>query len=134
MDRVIKFRGKGKYNGEWVYGSPLRMCYGSDERFYIALNPCNVWHFKFTKADEKYESGVIEVIPETIGQFTGFTDLNKKEWFEHDITEGGYVVKFFNGGWACYKSENNWFPLDEDNAKYKKIIGNTHDKEEVKND
>ena len=130
-DNRIKFRGKRVDNGEWVYGSPLRMCYGSEERLYIAKNPCNVWHFKFTKADEEYESGVFEVIPSSVGQFTGFTDCEGKEIYEGDVNTNGGVLEFSNGAWWFRYKDNSGAMLNDYTHTLTKIIGNIHDKQEA---
>lgn len=68
--RTIKFRAKGKSDGQWHYGSLLQM--GDD--FSIASNTENA-----------FEMCVVE--PETIGQFTGLYDTNGKEIYEGDILQ-----------------------------------------------
>lgn len=65
--REIKFRGKTK-EGEWVYGD---LFHGMDDDSYIHIF-------------DDYGQNV-EVLPNTIGQYTGLKDANGKEIYEGDI-------------------------------------------------
>ena len=95
---IIKFRGKIKDKkrakelnlkvGEWVYGyyfhdEGLKFVNGKSKEFsrhYIINTP--------------YPEEWIEVIPETIGQFTGLYDVEKNEIYDNDIvSEQGHFVK-----------------------------------------
>lgn len=66
MNREIKFRGKRLDNGEWVYGDLLHLVDG----VYISNDNGN---------------NMAQVDPDTVCQFTGFTDKNGKEIYEGDV-------------------------------------------------
>lgn len=71
--REILFRGKNKITEKWVYGSFLHLNVGRD---YICDG--TIWIGTLQPCKD-------EVIPKTVGQFTGLTDKAGRKAFEHDV-------------------------------------------------
>lgn len=69
--RDYLFRGKRVDNGEWVYGSYIRRKNAENSEIYWESKPdCRGY----------YADDVNQVIPETVGQYTGYDD-----YFDGDI-------------------------------------------------
>lgn len=107
--KEILFRGKTE-TGEWAQG------------YYVkgAIRHCIV---KSLAGYPQYD-----VIPDTVGQFTGLTDKNATKIFEGDI------VKYSNGyGHIAWAELHVAFMCVEENGEYWEWISNMYDIEVVGN-
>ena len=130
--REILFRGKQTDNGEWIEGaySPFNLnFFGEREE-----KP----HIIIISDDEDIDGLWCEVIPETVGQYTGLTDKNGVRIFEGDIVSlvkhDGliYKVVYVPCRYELVNSKGvNCFVLDIYKSENIEVIGNIHDNPEL---
>ena len=122
--REILFRGKRVDNGEWVEGCGI-----------IATEN---WVSIFTVIDDidenSSEVNEIEILPETVGQYTGLTDENGRRIFEGDIVD--YVSSDVIGnpktGTIIVENMTDYDTMIYLNHSSEvEIIGNIHDNPEL---
>lgn len=127
----IKFRAKRLDNGKWVFGVPIPNSYG-DRVFFIPLLLTDKIAYPF----ERLVDWVVEVMPETIGQYTGLKDKDGAEIYEGDIIRfvpletsiNNRVVKFEKG---VFKAEltrsGSSITLSNFHESEIKVIGNIYE-------
>lgn len=143
--REYKFRAKLKDKDKWVYGTGIvkvkRNCYETDE---IEL----IKYVDYDELDYYIPCYMTEdVIPETVGQFTGLHDKNGKEIYEGDIVncqtkygKAKAIIKFIDGKFVAYWDSKITHPKNghhiacyDINKKFE-VIGNIYDNKELLNE
>jgi uncharacterized phage protein (TIGR01671 family) len=143
MNREIKFRGKRKDNGEWIYGY---LCEFEGSLYvipksYFGTNYFGEAHYK---VDRELKKGIaigewFAITQETVGDFTGLLDKSGKEIYDGDIIKTDNRLTMItwtgNGFNGVYMNDNGtWDDQWEDqiSRSYKiDLLGNIHDNPEL---
>lgn len=148
MMREILFRGKRIDNGEWVEVQTLVVIHQDDnDLIFMPQHGEDVTADPMEGNDRALTSiygNYYQILPQTVGQYTGLTDKNGRKIFDGDIikaadsfpeyslmvirAEGyGYFMDYYFGG-EKHDTEQirgaDWFLSDE-------VIGNVHDNSEL---
>lgn len=124
MNREITFRGKRVDNDEWTEGYLFK----SWNRTFL------LWGMTGDVPN------MVEVKPETVGEFTGLTDKNGKKIFERDIVKFSHpafnksrigVISYEineTGFVLRHKGDYSWIAYAN---KFYEVIGNIYDNKEL---
>ena len=146
MNREIKFRGKRIDNGEWVYGGYHKHIKRQISPIGDSLQDDDIAHLIIQSgfADWNIPKPLhgIEVIPETVGQYTGLKDKNGKEIYEGDIVcdrwANFYTPIFRNGIYMAYNVKDLHLTKQEPSTQFNviwkngcEVIGNIYENPEL---
>ena len=122
--REILFRGKRIANGEWVQGYICRYGWTGKEKDYIIPDYASALY-------------TAEIDPETVGQYTGLTDMNGRKIFEGDTVWNSYDEDYGKVEWdndmAKFIITFPTFTVDFANVygEELEIVGNVYDNPEL---
>ena len=133
--KEIKFRGKRVDNGKWIYGHLRNKESEYDDGMFKSVP------FIYDENQDYMISH--EVIPETVGQYTGLKDIKGKEIYEGDILGGifnslyirfcdnckQYQLFSLNECMAC-NGDIQWSEFIEELPNIE-IIGNVYENKEL---
>ena len=100
--REIKFRGISEENDGWVYGDLIHCGNNNEKRQIMSFDD---------PSDPTFELCVENVIPSTVGQFTGLLDRNGKKIYEGDVMMNKNAKVFvivYRGGGFCAMSPREY--------------------------
>ena len=123
--REVIFRGKRTDNGKWVKG-------------YLYITHIGSHEIGSYDAEINIERLTFDVLPETVGQYTGLTDKNGKRIFEGDIIQSlessvTGLVQWFpeHSAFMVWCKSANEVGFLYECADITKVIGNIHDNPEL---
>lgn len=137
----ILFRGKRADNGEWVYGDLIHRQIWKKSVSVIIHNQDDGF--------DQYEE--YEIVPSSVGQYTGLNDRNNEKIFDGDILQGfwycegvrakvvwiddaatfGILYSFRKSGEKTAWLNSSWYKFTSESPCFPEIIGNIHDNPEL---
>lgn len=141
MNHEILFKAKRKDNGEWIESLTLLKLNEHLYMFQTAWGEITYdLQYNITTILEGKKPFFVEVIPETVGRYTGLPDKNGMKIFEGDIIVWDYAVTDIDGSTHTTPEIVRWdknlcgFIVNNDDMTVDekcRVIGNVHDNPEL---
>lgn len=147
MEKNIKFRGKCKNTGEWVYGDLLHIDGGCLIYFGSQMETETPYIGNSSPiAVELFKTEIAVVEPESVGQFTGLLDVKSNEIYEGDIIllsrqstcivlwneeHSAFCIRLKQSSKVGSRPLGNWINYL---GRKIEVIGNIHDTPELLNE
>lgn len=136
--REILFRGKSTKTNQWIYGGfhiweKRQVCVLGNDRLKDDEISCVITVNSFADWNMPRTMQAVEVIADTVGQYTGLTDRNGNKIFEGDIVnilteneEIGIIV-YEDGGFIVRADKFSIDFINNINGTDVEVIGNKYD-------
>lgn len=136
--REILFRGKSIKTNQWIYGGfhiweKRQVCVFGNDRLKDDEISCVITVNSFADWNMPRTMHAVEVIADTVGQYTGLTDRNGNKIFEGDIVnilteneEIGIIV-YEDGGFIVRADKFSIDFINNINGTDVEVIGNKYD-------
>ena len=136
--REILFRGKSTETNQWIYGGfhiweKRQVCALGNDRLKDDEISCVITVNSFADWNMPRTMQAVEVIADTVGQYTGLTDRNGNKIFEGDIVniltenEEIGVIVYEDGGIIVHADKFSIDIIYKINGTDVEVIGNKYD-------
>lgn len=143
--REILFRGKSTETNQWIYGGfhiweKRQVCALGNDRLKDDEISCVITVNSFADWNMPRTMQAVEVIADTVGQYTGLTDRNGNKIFEGDIVniltenEEIGVIVYEDGGFIVRADKFSVDFINNINGTDVEVIGNKYDNPELLGD